>query len=109
MKRTAFASLLVGVLALALSMPSFAQDAAKKEMKKEMKSEMHKGTMVMSVSCDPDCGFMVRSHDEKELISMVKDHAKKHHNKEVTDKDVMGMMKMEDSKMEDMKMKEEKK
>jgi predicted small metal-binding protein len=48
-----------------------------------------------SVSCAPECGFMVRSHDEKELSAIVIDHAKKHHNKTVTEKDVMSMMKVE--------------
>jgi predicted small metal-binding protein len=51
-----------------------------------------------SVSCDPDCGFMVRSHDEKELSAIVIDHAKKQHNKVITEKDVKGMMKTEKEK-----------
>lgn len=48
-----------------------------------------------SVSCAPECGFMVRSHDEQELSAIVIEHAKKHHNKTVTEKDVKGMMKTE--------------
>ena len=45
------------------------------------------------IECDPSCGFMVRSHDEKELIELTKQHAKKLHNKDITDKDVRDKMK----------------
>ncbi len=47
------------------------------------------------VSCDPVCGFSVKSHDEKEIIEIVKQHAKKSHNMTVSDKEIMGMMKEE--------------
>lgn len=47
------------------------------------------------VSCDPKCGFSVKSHDEKEIIEIVKQHAKKSHNMTVSDKEIMGMMKEE--------------
>lgn len=30
-----------------------------------------------SIECDPKCGFMIRSHDEKEVINIAKEHAKK--------------------------------
>ena len=84
--------LLVAAVAFSLSFSSLAlaQDAAKKEMKMENKKETLK-----SVSCDPACGFSVRSHDEKELISMVKEHAKTHHNMDMTDEQVRKMMKEE--------------
>ncbi len=45
------------------------------------------------VECDPTCGFMVRSHDEKELIDLVKQHAKKSHNMSVSKKDIKEKMK----------------
>ena len=48
-----------------------------------------------SVSCSPECGFMVRSHDEKELAAIVIEHAKTQHNKAITEKDVKGMTKTE--------------
>jgi len=51
-----------------------------------------------SVSCTPECGFMVRSHDEKELSAIVIDHAKKQHGKTMTEKDVKPMMKTEGEK-----------
>jgi predicted small metal-binding protein len=38
--------------------------------------------------CDPTCGFMVRSHDEKEISEIVKLHAKKFHSMEVSDEEL---------------------
>ncbi len=46
------------------------------------------------VECDPGCGFMVKSHDEKELIEIVKQHAKKSHNMTVSDRDIKEKMKV---------------
>ncbi len=40
------------------------------------------------IECEPTCGFMVRSHDEKELINIVMSHAKKSHNISISEKDV---------------------
>ncbi len=45
------------------------------------------------IECDPTCGFMIRSHDEKELIDLVKLHAKKSHNMSVSEKDIRDKMK----------------
>jgi predicted small metal-binding protein len=45
------------------------------------------------IECDPKCGFLVRSHDEKELITIGIEHAKKAHNMTVSEKDAKGMMK----------------
>jgi predicted small metal-binding protein len=45
------------------------------------------------VECDPQCGFLVRSHDEKEIVDVAIQHAKKAHNKVITDKDARTMMK----------------
>ena len=45
------------------------------------------------VECDPKCGFLVQSHDEKEVVEIAKQHAKKSHNMTITEKDVKGMMK----------------
>ena len=38
--------------------------------------------------CDPSCGFMVRSHDEKELIDIAKAHAKKAHRMNMSDSEI---------------------
>ncbi len=45
------------------------------------------------VECDPKCGFIIQSHDEKEVVEIATQHAKKLHNKNITEKDVKGMMK----------------
>jgi predicted small metal-binding protein len=45
------------------------------------------------IECDPNCGFMVRSHDEKEIIEITTQHAKKSHNMTITEKDVRDMLK----------------
>jgi predicted small metal-binding protein len=45
------------------------------------------------VECDPKCGFLVQSHDEKELVAIAVQHAKKSHNLKITEKEVKGMMK----------------
>jgi len=45
------------------------------------------------IKCDPKCGFLVRSHDEKEIIEIATQHAKKSHNMAITEKDVKGMLK----------------
>jgi len=82
-------AILVVLLSVAIVAPTFAQEA-KKETKKEQKAAPLK-----SVSCDPSCGFMVRSHDEKELTSIVKMHAKKAHKMDMTDKQIHDMMKTE--------------
>jgi predicted small metal-binding protein len=51
-------------------------------------------TMLEKIECDPGCGFMVRSHDEKELIDLTKLHVKTQHNQEVTDDSLRGMIKV---------------
>ncbi len=88
-------AILVVLLSVAIVAPTFAQEAKKeKETKMEPKKEQ-KAAPLKSVSCDPSCGFMVRSHDEKELTSIVKMHAKKAHKMDMTDKQIHDMMKTE--------------
>jgi len=45
------------------------------------------------IECDPKCGFLVQSHDEKEIIEIATQHAKKSHKMNITEKDIRGMMK----------------
>ena len=98
MKRL-LASTLALVLLVTFSALTFAQDKMQKEAKKDHKMEMTKGEKEMgpmkSASCGPDCGFMVRSHDEKEVMSIIKAHAKTVHKMEMSDKQVKDMMKNE--------------
>jgi predicted small metal-binding protein len=45
------------------------------------------------IECDPSCGFMIKGRDEKELVEIVKIHAKKAHNMTVTDKEIKDKIK----------------
>ena len=44
------------------------------------------------IACDPGCGFLVRSHDRKELISLTKTHVTKQHGQKVADDDLIKMI-----------------
>ncbi len=97
------------ILAAAFSTVTFAQEKKeatqekkevtqeKKEMKKDDKMEMTKEEKAMgplkSLSCDETCGFMVRSRDEKEVMSATKVHVKKMHKMDMTEKQMKDMMK----------------
>jgi predicted small metal-binding protein len=39
------------------------------------------------IDCDPNCGFMVRSSDEKELIEVIIQHFKRTHNIALSERD----------------------
>jgi predicted small metal-binding protein len=45
------------------------------------------------IECDPKCGFLVQSHDEKEIVEIAKKHAIKSHKMTINEKDIKGMMK----------------
>lgn len=45
------------------------------------------------LECPPECGFMVRSHDEKEIMEVVKKHAKNVHKTTMKDKELKEMIK----------------
>ena len=71
-------------LALALGLSSVVRSADE--------GKMEKGDLKM-VACDPACGFSCTSRSEKELIEIVKAHAKAYHNMELTDAQVKAMIK----------------
>ena len=48
-----------------------------------------------SITCDPACGFMVRSHDGKEVMDMARTHVKKAHKMNTSDSELKKMMKSE--------------
>lgn len=50
-----------------------------------------KGVQVWTVNCAPECGFMLRDHDSKELVKLVQAHGKQTHNKNFTEQEVLGM------------------
>jgi len=86
MKTTILALLGAATLGLLASIAGGAQGEAKKQ------------PALKSISCPPECGFMARSHDEKELIEIVKAHAKQMHGKDVTDAQLKEMIKTEKPK-----------
>jgi len=45
------------------------------------------------VECDPKCGFLIQSHEEKEIVEIAMQHAKKAHSMVITEKDVRAMLK----------------
>lgn len=46
------------------------------------------------ISCDPSCGFTVRSHDKEEVINLAKQHVeKKHPGMKVTREQLSAMAK----------------
>jgi predicted small metal-binding protein len=74
------------VLVLALSIVSIASAQNKKAVETP--------TMALkSVTCDPACGFMIQSRNEKEITEVVIAHAKSAHNKDLKAEDVKAMMK----------------
>ena len=53
---------------------------------------MRKG--LIKITCDPkNCGFMVRSHNKNELISLAQNHVKKIHHKSVPTAEMKKMIK----------------
>lgn len=60
------------------------------ERRKEVRNVAEK---LKKVECDPKCGFVIQSHDEKEIVDVTMQHSKKAHNMNITEKDVRGMMK----------------
>lgn len=122
MIRRIFTAMFVVAIALSFTVVASAQEkqdvkdkAVQEKAMQEKADQMHMEHM-KTVSCDPTCGFRVTSHDEAELVDIVKTHAKKKHAKEMSEADVKGMMKspgemrekrMEMKKKEDVKKKDD--
>lgn len=49
---------------------------------KEKKQQLKK------IDCGPECGFMIRSHDEKEIIEATRKHVKQFHGKDMSEQEV---------------------
>ena len=45
------------------------------------------------IECPLPFNFSVKSHDEKEIVEMVKQHAKRIHNMEISEKEIQAMIK----------------
>ena len=103
MFKRALAVFLPLVIVLFITGVASAQDAkkesAKETMKKEAKQEMKKDakaemkTTLYSVDCTPECGFMARSENKKELTDIVIKHAHDIHGKDMAAADVEKMIK----------------
>ena len=94
MTKILFVIMIVMVLSVAFSSMAYSQDNSKKtDDKMAMTKEEKMSGPLKSISCDPTCGFMIQSRDEKEVLSVVKNHAKKVHHMELTDKKAREMMK----------------
>jgi len=44
------------------------------------------------ISCDPECGFLIRSHEEKEVVKMAHDHVKTAYHKDVSTNELKSMV-----------------
>ena len=44
------------------------------------------------IECDPSCGFLVRSHDENEVVRMAREHVKNIHHKDISEQDAQSMV-----------------
>jgi len=54
-----------------------------------------KGSMkedLKQISCDPECGFQIRSHEEKEVLKIAHEHVKEVHHKDVPVNEMKAMM-----------------
>jgi len=49
-------------------------------------------TQLYQVTCDPACGFVVKSHDKAETKRMAKEHMQMIHSKVVSDGDTEKMV-----------------
>jgi predicted small metal-binding protein len=48
--------------------------------------------VIKKITCDPECGFAVQSHDEPEVLRMASEHVEKVHGKKVPEKELRDMM-----------------
>lgn len=46
------------------------------------------------ISCNPECGFAIQSHDEREVLGVAMSHVKKAHRLDATEKDMKMRMQM---------------
>jgi predicted small metal-binding protein len=92
MKGITMKSSLIAMFTLA-SLLAFSGIASAEETKAAPAAAKSEGAALHSVSCPDPCNFEVKSRNEKELISIVKTHAKKFHKMSMNDKQIKEMMK----------------
>jgi predicted small metal-binding protein len=79
-----------------------AQDHGKMGKSKETaKTDASMGAL-KSLSCGSPCDFAISSRDEGEIVSVARDHIKKHHNMSPSDKEIKEMIKPEQMKKDAM-------
>ena len=72
---------------------TFESDAVSQERKEVSHMATAQSQKFQKVECGPECGFMVKSSDEQELVRIVKEHAEKHHHMKVSDQEIKKMIK----------------
>ncbi len=40
------------------------------------------------IDCGPECGFLIRSHDEKEIVDIARKHVKQFHGMDMSEQDI---------------------
>ncbi|MDA8156912.1 MAG: DUF1059 domain-containing protein [Actinomycetota bacterium] len=53
-----------------------------------MPATKEKKQQLKQIDCGPECGFLIRSHDEKEIIELTKKHVKQYHGMDMTDQEI---------------------
>lgn len=46
------------------------------------------------IDCSPECGFMIRSHNEHEVVQMATQHVKEAHHKNPSEQDMKKSMRI---------------
>ena len=95
MTKKLFAVIITIILAISFSALVHPQDnSKKKDDKMTITKEEKMAGPLKSISCDPGCGFSIQSRDEKEVLSVTKNHVKKVHHMDITEKKAREMMKI---------------
>ena len=92
--------LLFAVVGMCVAQDKPAEKMEKAGDKMAMSKTEAKAGPLKSISCDETCGFMIRSHDEKEIMAVASAHIKKNHPEmKMSKKEMMGMIKTEAAEM----------
>lgn len=53
-----------------------------------MAPQVKEKKLLKQINCGPECGFMIRSHDEKEIIEITRKHVKQFHGMDMSEQEV---------------------
>ena len=59
-----------------------------------MKEMSNMKPKLKQIDCSPECGFLIRSHDEDEVTKMAKEHVKNVHGMKVSEMEMEEKIKM---------------